>query len=440
MAPNRRWPIHRRPSTLSLAVLLPAASLCADEPRAAGPLQLTGAKVLDVSGERFLDGKDVLVDRGRIVAVASPAELKPPAGATRIDVGGLYVIPGLMDIHTHLMLHPYDETKWDDQVLRESLESRVIRAVVAGRATVEAGFTTIRDLGTEGAGVADVALRDAFAQDRVVGPRVLASTRAIVATGCYGPAGLDPRWLVPQGADEASGEAECRKVVRRQIAHGADWVKFYADFPRRPGAPATATFSQAEMNAIVDEARSAGLPVAAHSTTSEGIRRAVLAGVTTIEHGYEASDDVLGLMRERGVALCPTLAAAEAYARYGGWQAGQVEPDDWKRTKEMFARALAAKVTIACGSDAGVFAHGDNARELELMVECGMLPVAALRAATLTAAKVLGREKDLGVIAPGAVADLVVVSSDPLASISAIRNPVLVVKEGRVVSERRARK
>ena len=400
-------------------------------------LVLTNARVLDPAGEHWLESWSVLIKNGRIVSVAPVAETKAPVGAKAIDLSGLYVLPGLMDLHTHLLLHPYNEAHWNDQVLKESLELRTIRAVAAGRATLEAGFTTIRDLGTEGAANADVALRDAFAAELVPGPRVLTTTRAIVATGCYGPQGFDPRWDVPYGADQATGVDECRRVVRRQIAAGADWIKFYADYHRRAGAPVTPTFTQAEMSAIVDEAKSAGLKVAAHATTSEGIRRAVQAGVATIEHGYEASDDVLRLMIERGVTLCPTLAAAEAYARYQGWKSSDPPPDDLQRSQESFTRAVKLGVRIVCGSDAGVFAHGDNIRELELMVAGGMTPAEVLRAATNTAASIIDLDKDLGRIEAGYAADLIAVREDPLKHISALRKPSVVIKEGRIVIDRR---
>ncbi|HVP12794.1 MAG TPA: amidohydrolase family protein [Phycisphaerae bacterium] len=402
----------------------------------ARPLVLAGAKVLDAAGESLLEGQDILVIDGRIARIAPARDLKPPEDAVRLDLSGLTLLPGLMDIHSHLLLHPYDEATWDDQVLKESLELRTVRAVTAARATVEAGFTTLRDLGTEGAGYADVALRDAIARGMVPGPRVFASTRAIVATSCYGPAGFDPRWDVPKGAQEATGVDGVRRAVREQIAAGADWVKFYADYRRRAGDPATPTFSQEELNALVAEAHSAGKPVAAHATTDEGIRRAVLAGVNSIEHGTSASDEALALMHERGVALCPTLAASEAMARYAGWKPGEALPQRLQEARDMFARALRSGVTIACGSDVGVFAHGDNAREIELMVAYGMSPAEALRAATSTAAQVLGRENTLGRIAPGYIADLIAVRGDPLKDPTALRKPLVVLKEGQIVLDR----
>ncbi|HEY8019587.1 MAG TPA: amidohydrolase family protein, partial [Thermoanaerobaculia bacterium] len=345
--------------------------------------------------------------------------------------------PGLIELHSHLLLHPYDETPWDDQVLREPLEQRTLRGVLAARATVEAGFTTVRDLGTEGAGFADVALRDAIARRWFVGPRVFAATRALVASGAYGPSG-DPRWDLPKGAQVVDGPVEMRRAVRQQIAAGADWIKVYADYRRRPGGPSTPTFTEEEMATAVDEARSVGLPVAAHAYTDEGIRRAVLAGVRTIEHGTYASDDTLALMKRKGVVLCPTLAAGEAIARYAGWKPGEPEPPRLKEEREFFARALKSGVTIGNGSDVGVFTHGENAREPEIMVAYGMKPAAALRAATITAAAVLGKEKELGRIETGYLADLVALDGDPLADVAALGRPVVVVKDGAVVRARSA--
>jgi len=429
--------------TMAAAVLGMARGVAAGADTAAPlppALLLTGARVLDESEDRFAAGRDVLIAGGRIVAVGAGAAAAAGGETVRLDLSGLALLPGLIDLHTHLLLHPYDETPWNDQVLKEPLELRTLRAVGAARATLEAGFTTVRELGTEGAGFADVALRDAIAMRWIPGPRIFAATRAIVASGSYGPEGFDPRWEMPKGAQVADGADGMRRAVREQIAAGADWIKVYADYARRPGAPSTPTFSRDELAAAVDEARSAGLPVAAHAHTAEGIRRAVLAGVATIEHGTGATAEVLELMRRRGVALCPTLAAAEAVTRYAGWQPGQPgqpEPARLREAREGFARALAARVIIANGSDAGVFAHGENARELELLVAWGMTPRDALRAATATAAAVLGRGRDLGRIAPGAIADLVAVRGDPLAGIAALRHPVLVIKDGRVEVDRR---
>ncbi len=413
------------------------------EPRPSASLLLTGARVLAPEGDRWIEGAALLVRGERIEAVAPLDELEESGrergieGARRIDLAGLFLVPGLIDLHSHLLLHPYDEAPWDDQVLRESLELRTIRAVPAARATLEAGFTTLRELGTEGAGFADVALRDAIASGIVAGPRLFVATRAIVATGAYGPAGFDPRWDVPKGAQVADGVDGVRRAVREQVAAGADWIKVYADYRRRRGEAATPTFSPQELAALVDEAHSAGRPVAAHAVTDEGVARAVQAGVRTIEHGDGASLETLVLMKERGVALCPTLAAVEALARYGGFEPGEPEPPRLAAARALVARAKSAGVTIACGSDVGVFAHGENAREIELLVASGLTPVEALRAATSTAAALVGRERELGRIAPGFRADLVALARDPLGDPSALRTVRIVFANGRVVLERR---
>jgi imidazolonepropionase-like amidohydrolase len=400
---------------------------------AEGILCIEHAAVLDPSGEGWLQDHSILVQDGSIRAVAPSDSFTPPVGAQRLDLQGRFVVPGLMDLHSHLLLHPYDETPWDDQVLRESLEMRTLRASVAARATLEAGWTTLRDLGTEGAAYADVALRDAIDQGMIPGPRLFVATRALVAVHCYGPSGFDWRWDVPRGAQEVNGADGMRAAVREQIAGGADWVKIYADYRRHRGGPSTPTLSHEEIAAAVDEAKSAGLFVAAHAVTPEAIRRCVEAGVATIEHGYEVGEAELKMMRQRGVALCPTLAANEAMARYAGWKPGQPEPERIRRGRTMFQDALHSDVTIACGSDVGVFPHGDNTRELELMVDYGMTPTQALQAATSVAAEVLRRSDDLGRLLPGYRADLIAVSSDPLRDITALRTVFLVVQEGKVV-------
>ena len=338
-------------------------------------------------------------------------DVRAPRAGEKFDreLGDAFVIPGLIDLHTHMLLHPYDEATWDHQVLQESLELRSMRATKHAAATLLAGWVVVRDLGTEGAGLADVALRDAIAEGIVAGPLVIPTTRALVATGCYGPnLAAAP---TPKGAQVADGVDGLRRAVREQIAAGAQWIKVYADYRRAAGAPATATFTQEELAAACEEAASAGLAVAAHATTEEGMRRSILAGVRTIEHGGGASEATLQLMVEKGVVLCPCLAANEAVLRYAG-RAGAAL-DRLNPGRVAFQRALAAGVTIACGSDAGVFTHGHNAREVELMVASGMKPVQALEAATATAARVLGRA-DLGRIEKGARPGLVVVSADPL--------------------------
>ncbi len=398
-------------------------------------LLLIGGSVLDVTSGQFQDVQ-ILIEGNRIVA-GGPEATRRAGDAQRVDLSGYVIMPGLIDLHSHLLLHPYDEATWNDQVLVEPLELRTVRGVKHAMATLEAGFTTLRDLGTEGAGFADVAIRDAIEQDIIPGPRVFAVTKALVTTGGYGPSGFDPRWTMPKGAQVADGADGVRIAVREQVAAGADWIKVYADYRRKPNDPSTPTYSQEELNALVDEATSAGVPVSAHATTSEGMRRAVLAGVKTIEHGYQASDEVLQLMKEHDVALCPTVTASESMARYSGWTPDQPDDQRIKDSKSLIRRALEIGVTIANGSDVGVFSHGDNARELELLHEYGMPTAEVIRCATVGAANVLGQEDELGVLKPGALADIIAIRGNPLEDISATRNVVLVIKDGEIVVDHR---
>ncbi len=422
--------MHTRWITLLVALLASRATAQESE------CWFVHGHVLDAKGEHWIDDAALLVRGAKIAELRASNDVAKSASAGSTDLVGAYVVPGLIDLHTHLALHPYDETPWNDQVLKESLELRTIRAVAQAKSTLDAGFTTIRELGTEGAGFVDVALRDAIAKNVVVGPRIFASTRAIVATGCYGPAGFDPRFEVPCGAEEATGVDEVRRAVREQIHAGADWIKVYADYRRAPGDVATPTFSLEELRAAVDEATSAHRRVAAHASTDEGVRRAVEAGVATIEHGYGATKLTLELMKQRGVVLCPTLAANEATARYSGWKDGE-PPKSVVEARAMVKLARELGVTIACGSDAGVFAHGANARELELLGASGMSNAEVLRAATSIAAKVLGLERELGTLESGFTADFVAFRRDPLRDLSALREPLLVVRAGNVVFGKR---
>jgi len=379
---------------------------------------LTPGHIFDGESAQLHDGWVVLVRGEKIEAVGPASEVKAPAEAKVIDLPGMTLMPGLIEAHSHILLHPYSETIWNDQVAHEALSLRVARATNHLRSELMAGFTTLRDLGTEGAGYADVGLRQAVNQGIIPGPRLLVATRAIVATGSYGPKGYAPEWNVPQGAEEASGPEELTRVVREQIGKGADWVKVYADYRWGAGGGAHATFTLEELKVAVEVAKSAGIPVSAHSTSTEGARRAILAGVETIEHGDGLTPELLRLMKERGTALCPTLSVASGPAI--------------ERKKIVFRQALEAGVTIASGSDVGVFAHGDNAREIETMVAWGMPIVDALRSATSVDARVLHMEEKIGRVKTGLFADLIGVEGEPTRDISALRRVRFVMKNGAV--------
>ena len=421
-------------------LLLPAALLAQAAPArpdTAPAVLLLPERVWDGTADRAQPGWAVLV-RGARIAAAGPAAAVGaalPAGerADTVRLPGTTLMPGMIEGHAHFLLHPYDETSWNDQVLRESLSLRVARAVAHLDATLRAGFTTARDLGTEGALDADAGLEQAVAEGIVPGPRLLISNRALVATGSYGPKGFASEVAVPQGAEEADGPGLVT-AVRRQIGAGADWIKVYADYRWGPNGEARPTYSQEELALIVATARSSGRPVVAHASTAEGMRRATLAGVETIEHGDGGTREVFALMAERGVIFCPTIAAGDAISRYGGWRPGvDPEPARVAAKRASVRLALDAGVTVCMGGDVGVYAHGDNAREMELLVSHGMTPLQALRAATSVNARMLHLEDRLGRVAPGLLADLVAVEGDPLADVSAVRRVRLVMQGGRIV-------
>ena len=414
----------RRLILLLLALLLPSASM-------AEPILLKPARVFDGVDPQLHDGWSVLVDGDRIVAVGP--NVAAPAGARVIDLAGATLMPGLIEGHSHLFLHPYNEALWDDQVLHEPLAVRTARAVVHAERTLRAGFTTERDLGTEGAGFADVGLRQAIDQGIVPGPRLLVATRAIVARGAYGPKGFEPGLAIPQGAQEVAGPDEVVRAVRDQVAGGADLIKFYADYHWGKGEPTRVTLSQAELNAGVAAAHDAGRLVAVHATTAEGMRRAILAGADTIEHGYGGTPEVFKLMHDRGVALCATLAASEAYARYfEKWDTSEPAPESVQQNRRSFQLAMKAGVPICMGGDVGVYTHGQNWLEMAAMQRAGMPAVQVLIAATSGNARIF-HLSDRGQVKPGLLADLVAVDGDPLRDLGALHRVRFVMKGREVI-------
>jgi imidazolonepropionase-like amidohydrolase len=398
------------------------------------PFLLNPARVFDTATGQTHSGWSVLVTGNQIAAVGPAAQIDVPTNAAIIQLADMTLLPGLMDIHSHIFLHPYNEASWDDQILKEPVAYRSVEAVLHVKDTLLAGFTLLRDLGTEGAGFSDLSIKRAIDKGLIPGPRLLVVTKAIVGTASYGPgpSGYAENVLLPKGAQEASGIPEILKAVREQAGMGADWIKVYADYGRGPGGKQVPTFSIEELRALVEESHSAGRLVAAHATTSEGMGRAVEAGVDTIEHGFGGTEEVFRKMAAKGVGYLPTLTAVEAYAEYfHGYKPGQSPVTaEMQEALRAFKLALDNKVTIGLGSDVGVFAHGTNYRELEWMVRAGMSPAQALLAATVTNAKIIRMEEKLGAIRAGMLADLIAVPGNPATNIQAVRDVRFVMKDG----------
>ena len=393
-------------------------------------------KYILLKPDRVFDGVQmqtgwVVLVKNNTIEQAGAMTFKLPAGTQIIELKGHSLLPGLIEGHSHLFLHPYNETSWDDQVLKESRAERTARAVNHAKATLMAGFTTVRDLGTEGAMYDDAGLKKAIEKGVIPGPRMIIATRAIVARGAYGPKSENPDVELPQGAEEVAGLEELSKAIRSQIGHGADLIKVYADYRYGPNGETQPTFSEIELGWLVGNTVSSGRKAVAHASTPEGMKRAILAGVSTIEHGDDGTEEVFKLMKEKGVALCPTLAAGEAVEQYRGWKKGiDPEPNRIVNKRKTFQLALQAGVTICMGGDAGVYTHGDNAREMELMVDYGMKPLEVLRSATSVNADVFGYASKIGRIKKGLAADIIAVEGDPSADIKNIRKVNLVIKDG----------
>lgn len=419
-----------------LAVLLSATSVVASAQPAAPSsnlVLLAPDRVFTGAEDAAHEGWVVLVKGDRIAAVGPRSQVTAPPGTQTVALPGTTLMPGMIEGHTHLFLHPYNETSWNDQVLKEPLALRTARAVTHANATLQAGFTTARDLGTEGAGYADAGLKQAIEEGIIPGPRLLITTRAIVATGSYGPKGYAPEAHVPQGAEEADGVEGLTRVARDQIGHGADWIKVYADYRWGLNGETRPTFSEAELRTLVEVAASSGRKVVAHASTAEGMRRAIMAGVASIEHGDSGTPELWRLMAEKKIGYCPTLAAVEATSRYAGWKEGSAPTPRMVEKRTNFAAALAAGVPICVGGDTGVYSHGTNAWEIELLVAAGMSAPQALRSATTVNAKILGLDDRLGALREGFLADLVALGGDPTRTIASVRDVRFVMQGGRVV-------
>jgi imidazolonepropionase-like amidohydrolase len=375
----------------------------------------------------------IVLVKGNKIEAAGAMNFKLPANTRVIELPGTTLMPGLIEGHSHLFLHPYNEVNWNDQVLKESRAERTARAVNHARLNLLAGFTTVRDLGTEGAMYDDAGLKTAIEKELIPGPRMIIATRAIVAKGAYGPSFKNADIDLPQGAAEVAGISQMQEEVLTQISKGADLIKIYADYRWGRDEKAMPTFTVEEIAAATVIVKNSGRQTVAHASTKEGMRRSTLGGVSTIEHGDEGDDEIFKLMKEKEVALCPTLAAGEAILQYNGWKKNaDPEPVRIANKKKSFQSALKNGVKICMGGDVGVFAHGDNAREMELMVEYGMKPLDVLRSATSVNADVFGYGDRIGRIKKGLLADIVVVKDDPSVDVKNVRKVVLVMKDGKV--------
>ena len=397
------------------------------------PLLITGDRLFD--GTSMHEDWAVVLHDGVIVEVGPKERIQFDKEYKAVNYSGSTIMPGMIEGHSHILLHPYNETSWNDQVLKESFAERAIRASNHLKASIEAGITTMRDLGSEGAGYLDVGIKQSIEKGIIEGPDLIVAGPAIVATGSYGPKGFADHVTVPLGAYEADGVDNLISEVRRQIGGGADIIKVYADYRWGPNKEARPTFTIEELNRIVEVANSSGRPVVAHAATAEGMRRSVLAGVSTIEHGDGGTREVFELMKEHGVALCPTLAAGDAISQYRGWNKGEdPEPERIREKKKSFALALEVGVDIVAGGDVGVFPHGENVREFVMMVEYGMLEMDVLRTITSGNAALLGIQ-EVGKLEEGMKANIIAVKGNPSEDIAVLWNVMLVIKNGNIIKE-----
>jgi imidazolonepropionase-like amidohydrolase len=389
---------------------------------------LTADRVFD--GENMHEGWAVITEGDKIISAGPKANVKEPAGAIKINFPNSTLTPGLIEGHSHLLLYPYNITDWDTQVLKETDSYRTARAVVHAKNTLMAGFTTSRDLGTEGAGYSDVALKRAINEGIIPGPRLLVAGRAIVSTGSYGPKGYDHDQEIMLGAEAADGNNLVR-VVRDQIGKGADFIKIYADYRWGINGEDQPSFTLEELKLINEVTRSSGRAMVCHAKSKEAIKRSVLAGAETIEHGDFIDVELGKLMKEHNVTYFPTVSAVDVISQYRGWKKGVApEPANVTNKKKSFKEALASGVTIGMGGDVGVYPHGENVLEMELMVEYGMKTMDVLKAATSVNARAFHLETQVGFIKEGIKADLVIVTGDPSKNISDLRKVKFVMKDG----------
>ena len=424
------------PSSLFLSLLLtalPSAISSAQTQTQAAPLHvivLHGARLLDVKNGRMLKPGEVLVEGDRIAEVGSA--VKHPAGAEVIDLGDRTLLPGLIDAHVHLFLHPGAE---DLQTVQESVPQRTIQALRAARDDLMAGFTAERDMGTEGAGSADTAVRNAIDEGLVPGPRLRISGNAINILGGHEDAiKFNPEQHVLPNATYANNKDELVAAMRQQFKEGADFIKIYETGEDTVTAGKFATvyqYTEAELGAAVQEAARVGKRVAVHATGEPGTLFAAQAGVASIDHANQLSDETMRLMREKQIFAVPTFTIFEYFAQHAETpaQAGR-EREMLDLHRQEFRKQIAAGVPMAVGSDVGPFPHGTQAREFVLMVKYGMAPLAVMQADMLNGSKLLGWDGQIGALEPGYLADVIAVSGDPLQDIGVLGSVSFVMKGG----------
>jgi imidazolonepropionase-like amidohydrolase len=398
---------------------------------------IRAGKLLDVRAGRIASNQVIVIHEGRIERIAAAAQVSIPSGAKVVDLSNATVLPGLIDAHTHIFLTGEDNGRYDEQLLKESWQYRTIEAVLNAKRDLDAGFTSMRDVETEGAMYSDVDVRNAINRGLIPGPRLQVATRAISTTGGYPLEGYSPEVPVPSGVQIADGPDEARKAVREQIKYGADLIKIYGThrFRFTPDGKLVSipTFTLEEIRAIVDEAHSEGVKVACHAYSGPGLHRCIDAGVDSIEHGIDLDDTAVQKMVAKGIWLVPTLYPYEGSTRKEDEALSGGKASRASLHEPSFKKAMAGGVKIAFGTDAGPFPHGTQAIEFEYMTRFGMAPLEAIRCATLHAADLMGWSDSVGEIAPGKFADIIAVEGNPLEDVQQLERVKFVMKGGAVI-------